>query len=160
MPACATASDARKTNYDYTGGQLSELIQVIIEEKAAFFVCAVGVPPREVVDALHKGQLMYDTPEHYLNSPCSQYSHHEVSRLWGKFGSLLHVCQYDRPCQARPKGSRCRSRYNLRSRRRRRWSHWQHFKHDLMAIMSGSHQRQIFTLDWQTDPACSGRRHS
>lgn len=49
--------NARKTNYDYTGGQLDDLIKVIIEEKAALFVCAVGVPPRQVVDALHKGEF-------------------------------------------------------------------------------------------------------
>jgi NAD(P)H-dependent flavin oxidoreductase YrpB (nitropropane dioxygenase family) len=36
---------ARATNYDYTHGHLSELIDVIIEEKAALFVCAIGVPP-------------------------------------------------------------------------------------------------------------------
>ncbi|KAF8758992.1 2-nitropropane dioxygenase [Rhizoctonia solani] len=41
--------NARKTNYDYTKGQLPELIDVIIEEKAALFVSAVGVPPKEVM---------------------------------------------------------------------------------------------------------------
>ncbi|KIR96370.1 2-nitropropane dioxygenase [Cryptococcus deuterogattii 2001/935-1] len=44
---------ARKTNYDYTKGQLNDLIDVIIEEKAKLFVCAVGVPPKEVVEKLH-----------------------------------------------------------------------------------------------------------
>lgn len=44
---------ARKTNKDYTGGKLNELVDIIIEEKAALFVCAVGVPPKEVVDRLH-----------------------------------------------------------------------------------------------------------
>ena len=44
---------ARKTNKDYTGGKLPELIDIIIEEKAAAFVCAVGVPPKEQVDRLH-----------------------------------------------------------------------------------------------------------
>ncbi|ETW85706.1 hypothetical protein HETIRDRAFT_414692 [Heterobasidion irregulare TC 32-1] len=44
---------ARKTNHDYTKGQLSELIDVIIRSKATLFVCAVGVPPRDVVDKLH-----------------------------------------------------------------------------------------------------------
>ena len=33
---------ARATNHDYTEGQLPELIDVIIEEKAALFVSAVG----------------------------------------------------------------------------------------------------------------------
>lgn len=44
---------ARKTNYDYTGGTLPELIDIIIEEKARFFVAAVGVPPKWAVDKLH-----------------------------------------------------------------------------------------------------------
>lgn len=38
---------------DYTSGQLPELIDVIIKNKAALFVCAVGVPPKWVVDKLH-----------------------------------------------------------------------------------------------------------
>jgi len=35
------------------------LIDVVIESKAALFVSAVGVPPREAVDRLHKGGVMY-----------------------------------------------------------------------------------------------------
>jgi NAD(P)H-dependent flavin oxidoreductase YrpB (nitropropane dioxygenase family) len=34
--------NARKTNYDYTKGKLDALVDVIIEEKAALFVSAVG----------------------------------------------------------------------------------------------------------------------
>ena len=34
--------NARKTNHDYTHGHLPELIDVIIEEQATLFVCAVG----------------------------------------------------------------------------------------------------------------------
>ncbi|KAI9458181.1 2-nitropropane dioxygenase [Lactarius psammicola] len=49
---------ARKTNHDYTHGQLPELIDVIIEEKTRLFVSAVGVPPREVVDKLHKAGIL------------------------------------------------------------------------------------------------------
>ncbi|KIK56390.1 hypothetical protein GYMLUDRAFT_1016116 [Collybiopsis luxurians FD-317 M1] len=48
---------ARKTNYDYTKGKLDELIDVIIEEKTALFVCAVGVPPKSIVDRLHKAGI-------------------------------------------------------------------------------------------------------
>ena len=44
---------ARKTNKDYTNGELPELIDVIIEEGAALFVSAVGVPPKFAVDKLH-----------------------------------------------------------------------------------------------------------
>lgn len=35
-----------------------DLIKVIIEEKTALFVCAVGVPPKEAVDALHKAGVV------------------------------------------------------------------------------------------------------
>ncbi|RPA84190.1 NPD-domain-containing protein [Ascobolus immersus RN42] len=50
---------ARKTNYDYTKGKLNELIDIVIEEKASLFVSAVGVPPRAVVDRLHKAGIPY-----------------------------------------------------------------------------------------------------
>ncbi|KAF9269204.1 2-nitropropane dioxygenase [Marasmius fiardii PR-910] len=60
--------NARKTNYDYTKGKLDELIDVIIEEKTRLFVCAVGVPPRHVVDRLHKAGIpvmnMVGHPKH------------------------------------------------------------------------------------------------
>merc|ERR1712039_461348 len=48
---------ARKTNKDYTGGTLPELIDIIIEEKAALFICAVGVPPKWAVDKLHSAKI-------------------------------------------------------------------------------------------------------
>merc|ERR1719378_298901 len=44
---------ARKTNHDYTHGKLGELTDIIIKEKASIFVCAVGVPPKFMVDKLH-----------------------------------------------------------------------------------------------------------
>lgn len=49
---------ARKTNYDYTKGGLDDLIDVIIEEKTKLFVCAVGVPPKAVVEKLHKAGIL------------------------------------------------------------------------------------------------------
>ncbi|KAL8711537.1 MAG: hypothetical protein Q9225_007094, partial [Loekoesia sp. 1 TL-2023] len=52
------APTARKTNHDYTNGRLEELVDVIIEEKARLFVCAVGVPPRHVVERLHEGGVV------------------------------------------------------------------------------------------------------
>lgn len=45
--------NARKTNHDYTHGHLPELIDIIIAEKAAIFICAVGVPPKWCMDKLH-----------------------------------------------------------------------------------------------------------
>ncbi|KAL2109549.1 hypothetical protein VUR80DRAFT_2327 [Thermomyces stellatus] len=51
--------NARKTNYDYTKGKLNELIDIIIDEKAKLFVSAVGVPPKAVVDRLHKAGIVY-----------------------------------------------------------------------------------------------------
>ncbi|THH14646.1 hypothetical protein EW146_g5714 [Bondarzewia mesenterica] len=60
--------NARKTNYDYNRGQLPELIDIIIEEKAKLFVCAVGVPPKEEVEKLHKAGIfvmnMVGHPKH------------------------------------------------------------------------------------------------
>ncbi|KAI1434550.1 2-nitropropane dioxygenase [Xylaria sp. CBS 124048] len=50
--------NARKTNYDYTKGKLNELIDVIIESGAKLFVSAVGVPPKAVVDKLHKHNVI------------------------------------------------------------------------------------------------------
>ncbi|KAL8812995.1 MAG: hypothetical protein Q9223_007161 [Gallowayella weberi] len=52
------APTARKTNHDYTKGRLEELVDVIIEEKTSLFVCAVGVPPRGVVERLHRGGVV------------------------------------------------------------------------------------------------------
>ncbi|KAJ3482155.1 hypothetical protein NLI96_g7170 [Meripilus lineatus] len=60
--------NARKTNYDYTKGRLAELIDIIIDEKAALFVSAVGVPPKWVVEKLHAAGIpvmnMVGHPKH------------------------------------------------------------------------------------------------
>lgn len=48
---------ARKTNYDYTHGHLDDLIDVIIENGAKLFVCAVGVPPKNAVERLHRANI-------------------------------------------------------------------------------------------------------
>lgn len=49
---------ARKTNHDYTHGQLDQLIDVVIEEKAKLFVSAVGVPPDHVIKRLHEAGIL------------------------------------------------------------------------------------------------------
>ena len=49
---------ARKTNHDYTGGRLDELIDITIESGARLFVSAVGVPPRAVIDRLHTAGIL------------------------------------------------------------------------------------------------------
>lgn len=49
---------ARKTNHDYTGGRLDELIDITIESGARLFVSAVGVPPRPVIDRLHAAGIL------------------------------------------------------------------------------------------------------
>jgi len=49
---------ARKTNYDYTKGQLPEITDVIIAKKASLFVCAVGVPPKDMVEKLHAAGIV------------------------------------------------------------------------------------------------------
>ncbi|KAH9934847.1 2-nitropropane dioxygenase [Fomitopsis serialis] len=50
--------NARKTNYDYTKGQLPTLTDIIIKNKASLFVCAIGVPPRDMVDKLHAAGIV------------------------------------------------------------------------------------------------------
>jgi NAD(P)H-dependent flavin oxidoreductase YrpB (nitropropane dioxygenase family) len=49
---------ARRTNHDYTGGKLDELIDITIESGAKLFVSAVGVPPKEVLDRLHGAGIL------------------------------------------------------------------------------------------------------
>merc|ERR1712000_238087 len=49
---------AGKTNHDYTGGRLSELLDIMIEFKMRLFVCAVGVPPRWAVEKLHSAGIL------------------------------------------------------------------------------------------------------
>tara|TARA_B100000795_G_C22750584_1_gene419248 strand:- start:215 stop:1306 length:1092 start_codon:yes stop_codon:yes gene_type:complete len=49
---------ARKTNYDYTGGKLPELIDIICTSGCSVFVSAVGVPPRWAVDKLHAANIL------------------------------------------------------------------------------------------------------
>ncbi|KAK6378837.1 hypothetical protein LTS17_006540 [Exophiala oligosperma] len=51
--------NARRTNFDYTNGKLSELIDVVVEMGAKLFVSAVGVPPTWVVEKLHRGGVLY-----------------------------------------------------------------------------------------------------
>ncbi|EFX05620.1 2-nitropropane dioxygenase [Grosmannia clavigera kw1407] len=51
--------NARKTNYDYTKGKLDALVDIVIESGAKLFVSAVGVPPRHIVDRLHKHGILY-----------------------------------------------------------------------------------------------------
>lgn len=64
----AVGGNARKTNKDYTGGELPELIDIIIKEGASLFVSAVGVPPKFAVDKLHAAGIpvmnMIGSPVH------------------------------------------------------------------------------------------------
>lgn len=65
-------ANARKTNKDYTKGKLHELIDIIIEEKAALFVSAVGVPPKWAIDKLHEAGIpvmnMCGAPRHAIKA--------------------------------------------------------------------------------------------
>ena len=57
--------NARKTNKDYTGGQLGNLVDMMIEEKVPLFVCAVGIPPVWVVEKMHaNGMLVMNMAGH------------------------------------------------------------------------------------------------
>jgi len=59
---------ARKTNYDYTDGNLDELIDITIKRGAKIFVCAIGVPPPHLVKKLHEANVivmnMIGAPHH------------------------------------------------------------------------------------------------
>ena len=46
-------------SYDYTKGKLGELVDIIIDSKASLFVSAVGVPPKHIVEKLHKAGILY-----------------------------------------------------------------------------------------------------
>lgn len=46
-------------SYDYTKGKLNELVDIIIDSGARLFVSAVGVPPKPVVEKLHKAGVLY-----------------------------------------------------------------------------------------------------
>lgn len=46
-------------SYDYTKGKLDALVDIVIESGAKLFVSAVGVPPRHIVDRLHKHGILY-----------------------------------------------------------------------------------------------------
>ncbi|KAL6402043.1 FMN-dependent 2-nitropropane dioxygenase [Ilyonectria robusta] len=50
--------NARKTNHDYTGGKLDELVDIIIESGAKLFVSAVGVPPKSVIERFHENGIL------------------------------------------------------------------------------------------------------
>jgi NAD(P)H-dependent flavin oxidoreductase YrpB (nitropropane dioxygenase family) len=57
-----------QTNKDYTGGKLNELVDITIESGAKLFVCAIGVPPPNVVEKLHNAKIpimnMIGHPKH------------------------------------------------------------------------------------------------
>lgn len=63
---------ARKTNHDYTHGQLDELIEVTIKNGAKLFVSAVGVPPPHVIKRLHEAGIlvmnMVGAPKHAVKA--------------------------------------------------------------------------------------------
>ncbi|KAF1964001.1 NPD-domain-containing protein [Bimuria novae-zelandiae CBS 107.79] len=63
---------ARKTNHDYTHGQLDELIEVTIRNGAKLFVSAVGVPPARTIKRLHEAGItimnMVGHPKHAVKA--------------------------------------------------------------------------------------------
>ncbi|KAE9968415.1 hypothetical protein BLS_004496 [Venturia inaequalis] len=63
---------ARKTNHDYTHGQLDDLITVTIKNGAKLFVSAVGVPPKHVIERLHAAGIlvmnMVGHPKHAIKA--------------------------------------------------------------------------------------------
>lgn len=63
---------ARKTNHDYTHGQLDELIEVTIKNGAKLFVSAVGVPTAKTIKRLHEAGIlimnMVGAPKHAVKA--------------------------------------------------------------------------------------------
>jgi NAD(P)H-dependent flavin oxidoreductase YrpB (nitropropane dioxygenase family) len=59
---------ARKTNHDYTHGQLDTLITITIEEGARLFISAIGIAPPHVIKRLHDAGIlimnMVGAPKH------------------------------------------------------------------------------------------------
>ncbi|KAI9780217.1 MAG: hypothetical protein M1816_003141 [Peltula sp. TS41687] len=59
---------ARKTNTDYTRGQLDALISIVISSGAKLFVSALGIPPPHVIRRLHDAGIlvmnMVGSPRH------------------------------------------------------------------------------------------------
>lgn len=59
---------ARKTNKDYTKGKMGEITEILIKEGCGLFICAVGVPPKWMVDQLHAAGIpvmnMIGAPHH------------------------------------------------------------------------------------------------
>lgn len=55
----AAFADTRWNSYDYNKGKLRELIQVMIDSGAKLFVSAVGTPPKEIVEILHRNRILY-----------------------------------------------------------------------------------------------------
>ena len=54
----ANQSKPSHVQYDYTNGQLSKLVDIIIASKPKLFVAAIGVPPKEVIERLHKAGIV------------------------------------------------------------------------------------------------------
>jgi hypothetical protein len=46
------------TQYDYTGGHLPELIDIVVESGAKLFLSAVGIPPKWAIDKLHAAGVL------------------------------------------------------------------------------------------------------
>lgn len=98
----AVGGEARATNYDYTHGQLADLIDVVVEEGARLFVTAVGVPPVWVVERLHAAGIlvmnMVGSPKHVakalavgVDAVCAQGS--EAGGHTGDVSTLVLVPQ-------------------------------------------------------------------
>jgi NAD(P)H-dependent flavin oxidoreductase YrpB (nitropropane dioxygenase family) len=56
LSKCGTVTDLEK--YDYTKGNLGELLDIVIESGAKLFVSAVGVAPKWAIEKLHKGGVL------------------------------------------------------------------------------------------------------
>eukprot|EP00662_Eupelagonemidae_sp_cell21_P027667 gene27667-21107_t len=85
---------ARKTNYDYTGGHLGELVELLCEERCRLFVSAVGVPPKWAVDRLHQAGCLV------MNMEATATKIHKQGVVDAGPGDMIQSLHFSgRPCR-------------------------------------------------------------
>lgn len=120
-----------------------DLIKVIIEEKTALFVCAVGVPPKEAVDALHKAGVVVMNMVRFSPTFSSLLLTINLNLLtlwtltWILDGTGMSTGWTP---QARRVRARCGGRHHLRPGRRGRRTYWKRLS---PAASSRTHRSQL-----------------
>lgn len=77
--------------FDYTSGKLDELMDVIVESGAKIFVSAVGVPPKSVIDKLHKGGVLYAVSRLLGGEIYCLLTFHRILSAIPRYGAAKHA---------------------------------------------------------------------